>query len=190
MASFKSCYTLHWSKVIIPIWQMRKRMLYLETLSACWRRANCYFKSWSLTPVLWLPDESLITSHLNLERPDQSGSCCSHEVMKSKVNDSKGNVVIVIQSLNCVQLFEIPWTAAFQASFSFTISQSLLKLMSIELMIPFNHLILYYPLLLLPAIFPSTRALFQWVGFSHPGGQSTGASASKPFQWIFRTDFL
>ena len=50
-----------------------------------------------------------------------------------------------------------PWTAAHQASLSFTISQSLLKLMSIESVIPSNHLILCCPLLLLPSIFPSIR---------------------------------
>ena len=52
----------------------------------------------------------------------------------------------------------IPWTAARQASLSFTISQSLLKLMSIETVMPSNHLILCHPLLLLPSIFPSIRA--------------------------------
>ena len=50
-----------------------------------------------------------------------------------------------------------PWTAAHQASLSFTISQSLLQLMSIELVMPSNHLILCCPLLLLPSIFPSIR---------------------------------
>ena len=50
-----------------------------------------------------------------------------------------------------------PWTAACQASLSFTISQSLLKLMSIELVMPSNHLILCHPFLLLPSIFPSIR---------------------------------
>ena len=54
-------------------------------------------------------------------------------------------------------LFATPWTAACQASLSFTISQSLLKLLSIELVIPSNHLILCRPLLLLPSIFPSIR---------------------------------
>ena len=54
-----------------------------------------------------------------------------------------------------VQLFMTPWTAAHQASLSFTIAQSLLKLMSIESVMPSNHLVLYCPLLLLPSIFPS-----------------------------------
>ena len=63
--------------------------------------------------------------------------------------------VIVVQLLNCVWLFATPWTAARQASLSFTISQSLLKPMSTELMMPSNHLILCCLLFLLPSIFPS-----------------------------------
>ena len=63
---------------------------------------------------------------------------------------------VVVQSLSHVQLFATPWTAAHQASLSFTISQSLFKLMSIRLVMPSNHLILCHPLLL-PSIFPSIR---------------------------------
>ena len=62
-----------------------------------------------------------------------------------------------VQSLSCVQLFAIPWIAARQASLSVTNTQSLLKLMSIELLMPSNHLILCHLLLLLPSIFPSIR---------------------------------
>ena len=62
-----------------------------------------------------------------------------------------------VQSLSGVWLFVTPWTAAYQASLSITNSWSLLKLMSIELVMPSNHLILCYPLLLLPSIIPSTR---------------------------------
>ena len=62
-----------------------------------------------------------------------------------------------VQSLSHVQLFATPWTTARQASLSITNSQSLPKLMSIESMMPSNHLILYHPLLLLPSIFPSIR---------------------------------
>ena len=66
-------------------------------------------------------------------------------------------VVVVVQSLSRVLLFVTTWTVARQTSLFFIISQSLLKLMSIELMIPSNHLILCRPLLLLPSIFPSIR---------------------------------
>ena len=62
-----------------------------------------------------------------------------------------------IQSLSCLQLFATPWTAACQASLSITNSWSPPKPMSIELVMPSNHLILCRPLLLLPSIFPSIR---------------------------------
>ena len=65
--------------------------------------------------------------------------------------------VFVVQLLTCVQLFVTPWAAAGQTSLSFTISRSLLKLMSIKSVMPSNHLILCHPLLLLPSIFPSIR---------------------------------
>ena len=64
---------------------------------------------------------------------------------------------VVVKSLSHVQLFVTLWTAACQASLSFTITQSLLKLMSIEPVMPSNHLILCRPLLLLPSVFPSIR---------------------------------
>ena len=63
----------------------------------------------------------------------------------------------VVQSLSHVWLFATPCTAACQSSLSFTISQSLLKLMSIELVMPSSHLILCHHLLLLSSIFPSIR---------------------------------
>ena len=62
-----------------------------------------------------------------------------------------------VQSLSCVRLFLIPWTTAHQASLSITNSQSLPKLMSIELVMASSNLILCCPLLLLPSIFPSIR---------------------------------
>jgi len=62
-----------------------------------------------------------------------------------------------VQSLSRVRLFATPWTAACQASLSTTNSRSPPKLMSIESVMPSNHLILYRPLLLLPSVFPSIR---------------------------------
>ena len=69
--------------------------------------------------------------------------------------------VVVVQLLSCVRLLLTPWTAAHQASLSFTVSQSLLKLMSIESVTPSNHLILNCSLFLLPSIFPSIRVFSQ-----------------------------
>ena len=62
-----------------------------------------------------------------------------------------------VQSLSRVQLFATPWIAAHQASLSITNSWSLLKFMSIQSMMPSNHLMLYHPFLLLPSVFPSIR---------------------------------
>ena len=71
-------------------------------------------------------------------------------------------VAAAVQSLSHIRLFVTPWTAAQQVSLSFTISQSLLKLMFIDLVMPSNHLILCGPLVLLPSIFPSIRWPKYW----------------------------
>ena len=63
--------------------------------------------------------------------------------------------VIAVQLISCVQLFVTPETAAHQSLLSFIVSQSSLKLMSIDSVMPSNHIILLHPLLLLPLIFPS-----------------------------------
>ena len=90
-----------------------------------------------------------------------------------------------VQRLSRVQIFATPWTTAHQVSLFFTISWSLLKLMSSESVMPSNHLILSHPLLLLPAIFPSIRVFSQQVAkvlelqLQH-----------QSFQRTFRNDFL
>ena len=82
-----------------------------------------------------------------------------------------------VQSLSHVRLFVTPWTAARQASLSITNSQSPPKLMSIESVMPSNHLILCRPLLLLPSIFPSIR-VFSNESALHIRCQSIRVSAS------------
>ena len=79
------------------------------------------------------------------------------ENIGSWVMQTSQMLVVVVQSLSDVQFFVTPWIAACQASPSITISPSLLKLMSIESVMPFNHLILCHPLLLLPSVLPSIR---------------------------------
>ena len=97
----------------------------------------------------------------------KSYSCCSVQFTS-------------VQLLSRVQFFATPWTAALQASLFITNSQSLLKLMSIESVMPSNHLILCHPFLLLPAIFPSIRVFSNesvlWIRSS--GVLSIEASAS------------
>ena len=102
-----------------------------------------------------------------------------------------------VQLLSRVQLFVTPWTAARQASLSITNSQSLLKLMSIESMMPSNHLILYCPLLLLPSIFPSIRVfsnesvlLIRWPKYYWSCSFSTSPSNEYSGLISFRIDWL
>ena len=101
-----------------------------------------------------------------------------------------------VQLLSHVWLFATPWTAAPQASLSITNSLSLLKLMSIESVMPSNHLILCCPLLLLPSIFPSIR-VFQMSQFFASGGQKywsfsfiISPSNEYPGLISFRMDWL
>ena len=90
---------------------------------------------------------------------------------------STGCAIFALQSLSRVRLFATPWTAAHRASLSFLISWSLLKLMSIESVMPSSHLILCRPLLLPLQSFPASQ-LFPVSQFFASGGQSIGASAS------------
>ena len=95
-----------------------------------------------------------------------------------------------VQLLSHVQLFVTPWTVARQDSLSITNSQSLIKLRSIELKMPSNHLILCHLLLLLPSLFPSI-SLFQWVHSSYQVGKVLELQLQhQSFQWIFRIHFL
>ena len=82
-----------------------------------------------------------------------------------------------VQSLTCVQFFETPWTAARQAFLSITNTWRLLKIISIESVMPSKHLIFCHPLLLLPSIFPRIRS-FPMSQFFVSGSQSTGIAAS------------
>ena len=84
--------------------------------------------------------------------------------------------VVGVQLLRLVQLFATPWTAARQAFLSFTISRSLFKLMSIESVMPFNHLVFCRPLSLLQPFPASESFSISWLFVS--GGQSIEASAS------------
>ena len=100
-----------------------------------------------------------------------------------------------VQSLNRIRLFATPWTAAHQASLSITNSRNLLKLMSIESVMPSNHLILCCPFLLLPSIFPSIRSFSsESVGIRWPKYWSSSFSISPSNEYSglisFRMDWL
>ena len=102
-------------------------------------------------------------THKNSENCEESKYLKSHSPVMNAVNILKYILTLMhffngsVQSLNHVQLFATVWTIACQASLSFTNFQSLLKLTSIESVVPSNQLILCRPLLLLPSIFPSIR---------------------------------
>ena len=104
---------------------------------------------------------------------------CADEGKTARTRDhSCFSLVVVVQLLSCVQLCATQQTVAHQASLSFTIFRSLLKLMSIESVMPFNHLILCLPASL-PAFTPSQhQGLFQQVSSLNQVAQSIGASAS------------
>ena len=84
-------------------------------------------------------------------------SLVGYGLQSCKESDTTEVTFNSVQSLSCVRLFATPWTAARQTSLSITNSQSLSKPMSIESLMPSNHLILCRPLLLLPSIVPSIR---------------------------------
>ena len=96
---------------------------------------------------------------------------------------------VVVQLLSCVRLFEIPWTAARQASLSFTLSWRLFKLVSINLVKPSNHFILCHPLSSRLQFCPASGFFFKWVGPSHLVAKVLELQ-NQFFQWIFRIDCL
>ena len=93
-------------------------------------------------------------------------------------------LLVVFQLFRHVLLFVTPWTAARQASLSFTISWSLLKLMSIELVMTSNHLILCHPLLLLPSVFPSMRVFAKESAFHIRWPKYLSISLSKEYSGL------
>ena len=120
--------------------------------------------------------------------------CFWHTVEDNVWHPSKGTKLGTgwcfssVQLLSHVWLIACPWTAAHQASLSITNSQSLLKLMSIESVMPSSHLILCCLLLLLPNL-SQHQGLFQWVSSSHQVAKVLELQYQS-FQWIFRTDLL
>ena len=117
-----------------------------------------------------------------LENPYGQRSLVSYTVhgvtkCQTQLRDWAQTIISSVQSLSRVWLFVIPWTPAHQASLSIANSQCPPRPMSIESVMPSNHLILCRPLLLLPSIFPSMR-VFSLSQFFTSGGQSIGVSAS------------
>ena len=125
-----------------------------SVVESCPTLGNIFFPSLLLINFLAMGKTSDSSLHPYQElRPIEGGSPGSPSTNRN---------VDVVQLLNHVRLFVAPWTAACQASLSFTTSLSLCKLMSIESMMPSNHLILCHPLLLLPSVFPNIRVFSRW----------------------------
>ena len=100
-------------------------------------------------------------------------------------------LVVAIQSLSRVWLFETPWSVACQPSLSFTMSRSLLRYMCIEVVMLHNHLLLCHPFLLLPLIFPNIRIFSNKLAFHIMWPKDWSFSTKiQSFQLIFRTDLL
>ena len=111
--------------------------------------------------------------------------CCTfQDWMKTSVQFNS------VQLLSRVRLFVTPWITAHQASLSITNSWSLPKTISIESMMPSNHLILCRSLLLLPSIFPSIRVFPMSQLFASDGQSMEFQLQHQSLQWIFRTDLL
>ena len=117
-------------------------------------------KQWQIL-YSWAPKSlKMVTAAMNLK-----DTCFLEE--------KQWQTFVVVQPLSHCCLFATPWSRAFQASLYFTISWSLLKLMSIDSVMPSNHLVLCHPLYFLPSVFPSIRLSQFFVS----GGQNIGASA-------------
>ena len=131
---------------------------------------------------LWLPETDWIFSGLSLQV----------QTLMRKDPQASSNLffVVVVWSLSHRRLFATPGTAAHQASLSFTISQSLLKLMSIESVMPSNHCIPCHLLLLLPSIFASIRVFSNESALHMRWTKYWSFSFSPSSEWIFRVVFL
>ena len=156
----------------------------------------CKWLSWVILalrhPMRWQssPGEGAVIWRLDWSSWCQGGSLSCWQVRFSR-GLSTGLLVAVVQSLRHVLLSLTVWTSARQASLSFAISWSLLKLVSIESVMPSNHLIFCHPLLLLLSIFPSIRGPFPMSQLFASGDWSIRASAlASVLTWIFRIDFL
>ena len=187
MLKFIYCFKARWIKALVRpglIWgHPMKTSLSLSVLRT-WliQSANIYWK-----PVTC---QTLGKLHWRKQK-----SFMKLLVGKNKMVSKQKYVTLLwwhtsVQSLSRVLLFATPLTAAPQASLSITNCRSLLKLTSINSVMPSNHLLLYHPLLLLPSVFCSIRVFPSEVSSSYQVAKVLQFQLQhQSFQWIFRTDF-
>ena len=172
----------------LPMWYLVtiiivfNQMMFIFPVNSCKSEHICGRERAGLSSV----KEGAIHTFIHTKSPLQLclKAFCSPVLTK----ESRGSV----QMLSRVRFFVTPLTAAHQAFLFITNSWNLLKLMSIELVMPSNHLILCRPLLLLPSIFPSIRVFSnESVEISHQVAKVLEFQLQhQSLQWIFRTDFL
>ena len=154
-------------------WRLKMTLL-IGRIRNNWDTANC-------VEYIFLPTQCWLLFHSTLSFPSVIWDCCENRKdvpykvsalqqasvrEKWNVSEDQDTRDLLLFTLS-IRLLAAPWTASCQASLSFTISQSLLKLMWIKSVMPSNHLALCGPLLLLPSIFPSHQGLFHWVSSLH-----------------------
>ena len=140
-----------------PVWQFLTKLCILLTYDPVITFLGIYpkeFKTYVYTkPFLWM----FIAALFIIVKTWKHIRCPSTGKWIKRLIQPDNQIFVVVLSLSHVWFFVTPWTAAHQASLSFTISRSLLKLMSFEPVMLFNHLIICCPRLLLPSILPSIR---------------------------------
>ena len=156
-----------------------------------WRNLSSAFSSWVSAPLICCFCSFCSVVHSKWSFLSRCYHCYGcRELILGELQFSS------VQLLSCVRLFATPWTAARQASLSITNSRSPPKPMSIESAMPYNHLILCRPLLLLPSLSLSQhQSLFKWVSSSHQVAKVLEFQLQhQSFQWIllipFRMDWL
>ena len=172
--------------------KLKLRLLFLVVVVVlvfcCFQWIETRKMQWRLNPSLWEKYDSIVQdlsqNHINK---------CKHIsvwfIFLCLTCFRKS--ICVVQLLSHVWVFVTPSTAVYQASLSFTIYRSLLKLMSVESVMPSNHLIFYCPFLLLPSMFANIRGLVLCVGTSYQVAKISQLQLQhQSFQEVFRVDFF
>ena len=176
------CTTKPWRYLSIsfPLYSFYFIFTYNLTSTFSLNKCNTCYSSFTFADFFYLPSFFLSVIHSDL----------CYSVSLPLLLPALALSLSSVQSVSHVWLFGTPWTAAQQASLSITNSRSLLKLMSIALEMPSNHLIICRPLLLPPSIFPSIRVFSKESVLCIRWPKYEFQLQHQSCHWIFRTDFL